>query len=127
VIVEFVEDGERRVVTREKKWKLRSRADDEEVDFDSVKEGHKVSAYWSPNRAYYDAAVINVDRGSAYECHQKSVKRTLSLDVNEVAVMRDSSKRIKKSVASMKSDMQKAWSKNLLEAAQTEILTICCM
>jgi hypothetical protein len=82
VIVEFVEDGERRVVTREKKWKLRSRADDEEVDFDSVKEGHKVSAYWSPNRAYYDAAVINVDRGSAYECHQKSVKRTLSLDVN---------------------------------------------
>jgi hypothetical protein len=47
--------------------------------------------------------------------------------LQEVAVMRDSSKRIKKSVASMKSDMQKAWSKNLLEAAQTEILTICCM
>jgi hypothetical protein len=64
VVVEFVEDSEGRKVTREKKWRLRHLSDDQEVDFDSLKEGDQVSSYWSPNRAYYVATVISVDLAS---------------------------------------------------------------
>ena len=58
--VKFDEDGCVKVVSDSKHWKLRSMDDDDgEVNFETVQEGDKVYAYWSPNRAYYQATVTS--------------------------------------------------------------------
>jgi NADPH-dependent ferric siderophore reductase len=76
VLVELDDDGQRREIPYRKRWRLRDVDHDDEVDFDSLKVGKAISAYWSPNRAYYGAIVIGV-RDAPAEPSTKSVKRFL--------------------------------------------------
>ena len=71
VRVRFEEDQEERDIPRSKRWKLRSTSD-EDSDFDSLKVGVSVLAYWSPMRTFYDATVIRVS-SSKYAASSHSI------------------------------------------------------
>jgi hypothetical protein len=73
VLVELDDDGQRREIPYRKRWRLRDVDHDDEVDFDSLKVGKAISAYWSPNRAYYGAIVIGVRDAPAGTCCPRNI------------------------------------------------------
>lgn len=56
--VQFLEDNETRKITEDKRWRLRNLEDEPEVVFSTLDVDHNISAYWSPNRAYFEATIV---------------------------------------------------------------------
>ena len=57
--VKYTDDGRIKVIPEDRKWKVRVHGD-EEVDFNIVKKGDQVVAYWTPNKRFYEAVVVGI-------------------------------------------------------------------
>ena len=60
VKVAFVEDGEKRRVSKAKEWRIRHQ-DDEEARFDLLQVGDEVMTYFSPDKQFYLAMLIELE------------------------------------------------------------------
>ena len=63
-----MEDSETRRVHEDKSWRVRN-LDDEDVGFSSLQVGENVLAYWSHNKEYFEATIVEKSDSSGKGAH----------------------------------------------------------
>ena len=60
VRVEFLEEKEKIRVTKTNTWKIKNLEENFDEPFDSIEVGQRVRSYWSPDKHFYPARVVEV-------------------------------------------------------------------